>query len=195
MIPKIGLLGGSFNPFHLAHLHLALAAIQHLDLNEVQFIPAGQPWQKKGVLDASHRLAILSRSIQDIPKLSINTIEIERDGPSYTIDTVKALPIRAKYYWLMGTDQLNNFCTWHQWASILQYVQLVIIKRPHYDITAPQALQEELQKQQKSLIFLPFDEINLSSTMIRNKLMAHEDVSAFMHPDALQYIKQHHLYQ
>ncbi len=89
---KIGLLGGSFNPFHNAHLRLALTALSQLALDEVQLIPAGQPWQKTVSVSAEHRLAMLQLAIQEASQLKINPIEIERTGPSYTIDTVKKPP-------------------------------------------------------------------------------------------------------
>ena len=110
-IRKIGILGGSFNPIHNAHLRLALAAWQFLDLDQVHLMPAGQPWQKQALqVSAENRLAMLRLATQDTPQLLINTMEIERDGLTYTIDTLKELPPDAKYFWLMGSDQLNNFC-------------------------------------------------------------------------------------
>ncbi|MDY3331273.1 MAG: nicotinate (nicotinamide) nucleotide adenylyltransferase [Pelistega sp.] len=192
---KIGLLGGSFNPFHNAHLRLATTALSQLTLDEVQLIPAGQPWQKTVSVSAEHRLAMLKLAIQDQPQLKINTIEIERTGPSYTIDTVKNLPSDADYYWLMGSDQLNNFCTWRAWQNILDYVQLVVVKRPHYEVNPPQELLDTLDLNHQSLIFLDFDEIDLSSTHIRQKLLDGESVADFIHPDVLHYIQQNNLYQ
>lgn len=192
---KIGLLGGSFNPFHHAHLRLALTALSQLALDEVQLIPAGQPWQKEVSVSAEHRLAMLELAIQGTSHLKINPIEIERTGPSYTIDTVKNLPVNADYYWLMGSDQLNNFCTWKEWQTILHYVQLVVVKRPHYEVNPPQELLDTLAKNHQSLIFLNFDEIDLSSTHIRNKLMRGESVETFIHPDVLHYIEQNNLYK
>ncbi|ETD70407.1 nicotinate-nucleotide adenylyltransferase [Pelistega indica] len=193
---KIGLFGGSFNPFHLAHLRLALTALEELSLDEVQLIPAGQPWQKQPLsVNAEHRLKMLKLAIKDYPKIRINTIELEREGPSYTIDTVSSLPKQHNYYWLMGSDQLNNFATWNDWQSILLYVQLVIVKRPHYDISPPPELLNELKKINKSLIFMNFDEIDLSSTEIRHKINQGEDVSNLIEAKVYQYIKQHGLYR
>nr|AMP42113.1 putative nicotinate-nucleotide adenylyltransferase [uncultured bacterium IN-01] len=192
---KIGLLGGSFNPFHNAHLRLALTALSQLALDEVQLIPAGQPWQKTVAVSAEHRLAMLQLAIQGASQLTINPIEIERTGPSYTIDTVKNLPTHADYYWLMGSDQLNNFCTWKEWQAILHYVQLVVVKRPHYEVNPPQELLDTLAKNHQSLIFLHFDEIDLSSTHIRDKLMRGESVETFIHPDVLHYIEKNNLYK
>ena len=130
---KIGLLGGSFNPVHQAHIRLALTAFEQLQLDEVQLIPAGQPWQKKPLsVSNQDRLTMLQLAIRDYPVLQINTIELERTGPSYTIDTVSQLSRQKgeQYYWIMGSDQINNFCTWRQWQEIIDYVQLVALSIP-----------------------------------------------------------------
>ncbi len=192
---KTGLLGGSFNPIHKAHLRLALAAWEFLGLDQVQLLPAGQPWQKKPLqVSAQDRLAMLQLAIQDTPQLQINTLEIERDGPTYTIDTLKSLPRGPEYFWLMGSDQLNNFSTWRAWQEILDYVQLVVVQRPGYAIQIPQELQEELDQGKHKLIFMPFAELAISSTEIRQKLQNQDDVSALVPAPVLDYIKQENLY-
>ena len=193
---KIGLFGGSFNPIHNAHLRLALSAWQFLDLAQVQLLPAGQPWQKKPLqVSAENRLAMLRLAIQDMPQLQINTMEIERDGPTYTIDTLKSLPPDANYYWLMGSDQLNNFCTWKAWQEILDYVQLVVVQRPGYQAQVPPELADELRHKNDHLIMMPFDELDISSSEIRQKLLNKQDVSTLVPTAVLDYIKAWGLYQ
>ena len=193
---KIGLFGGSFNPIHNAHLRLALSAWQFLDLAQVQLLPAGQPWQKKPLqVSAANRLAMLRLAIQDMPQLQINTMEIERDGPTYTIDTLKSLPPDANYYWLMGSDQLNNFCTWNAWQEILDYVQLVVVQRPGYQAQVPPELADELRHKNDHLIMMPFDELDISSSEIRQKLLNKQDVSTLVPTAVLDYIKAWGLYQ
>ena len=195
-IRKIGILGGSFNPIHNAHLRLALAAWQFLDLDQVHLMPAGQPWQKQALqVSAENRLAMLRLATQDTPQLLINTMEIERDGLTYTIDTLKELPPDAKYFWLMGSDQLNNFCTWNAWQEILDYVQLVVVQRPGYQPQVPPELQDELRQKNKHLIMMPFDELDISSSEIRQKLSNKQDVSTLVPAAVLDYIKEHNLYR
>lgn len=198
---KIGLLGGSFNPVHQAHIRLALTALKQLHLDEVQLLPAGIPWQKAPLSVSNHdRLAMLQLAIQDHPELSINTLELERAGPSYTIETVRQLPCLSgeKYYWIMGSDQINNFCTWRQWQEIINYVQLVVAIRPHHKITPPDELSHVLQQQGKSLLFIDMETMDLSSTQIRQQIRQSihhpEDMQQQLHPDVLRYIQQHHLY-
>lgn len=194
---KIGLLGGSFNPIHLAHIRLATTALQQLSLDEVQLIPAGQPWQKAPLaVSSEQRLAMLKIAIKGIAGLRINTIELERKGPSYTIDTLRELPRQSgeRYYWLMGTDQINNFCTWRAWQEILDYVQLVVAKRPDYAFTPPVELLTVLQQKGCNLIFLNMPEIDLSSTAVRQKLLDHAPVDNLLNPAVLAYIQAHKLY-
>lgn len=195
---KIGLLGGSFNPVHLAHIQLAITALTQLGLNEVQLIPAGQPWQKAPLsVKSEHRLRMLQLAITGIPGLTINTIELTRSGASYTIDTLRALPKQSgeQYYWLMGADQLNNFCTWKEWQAILDYVQLVIAKRPNYSLIPPSPLMTALKQHDHSLHILEMPEIDLSSTHIRQKLIHQESTDGLLAPSVQAYIHQHHLYQ
>ena len=129
---RIGLFGGSFDPVHSAHLALARTALSSLKLHQVQLIPAGQPWQR-APLGASpgQRLDMLKLAVGNTPGLVINPIEIERNGPTYTIETLEALTVGPEYFWLLGSDQLVNFCTWNRWQEIVQRVTLVVAQRRH----------------------------------------------------------------
>src|SRR5690606_28274201 len=111
-VKRVGLLGGSFDPVHRAHLALARAALSELELDQVQLIPAGNPWQRAPLRAAgSHRLRMIELAIDGDPRLAANPIELERDGPTYTIDTLKPLPQDATYVGLLGTEQLASSCT------------------------------------------------------------------------------------
>lgn len=192
---KIGLLGGSFNPVHNAHLALAQTALEALSLDEVQLIPAGNPWQKQALaVSGQDRLEMLALAISGHPGMVINDIEITREGPTYTIDTLKALPASASYYWLLGTDQLANFCSWHQWEEILDHVTLVVAQRNTHPFEVPQLLAEKLQQKGKKLITLSFKAMDISSTDIRQRLANQQDVSRFLPKPVLAYIRQHKLY-
>lgn len=192
---KTGLLGGSFNPVHNAHLALAQTALDTLHLDEVQLIPAGNPWQKQALpVNGQQRLEMLRLAIADRPGMVANDIEIAREGATYTIDTLKALPPNASYYWLLGTDQLANFCTWHQWKDILDYVTLVVAKRNTHPLEVPRLLAEKLQQKGKKLITLSFEAMDISSSDIRQRLAKQQDVSQLIPHPVLEYIRQHKLY-
>lgn len=192
---KIGLLGGSFNPVHLAHIKLALSALEQLPLEHVELLPAGQPWQKDELsVSKEHRLTMLKIAAEGHPKIKFNTMEIERDGPTYTIDTVRQLDPNIDYYWLMGTDQLQNFPTWNGWEEIMQNLTLVVAKRPEYSSEIPQVMVDA-QVPGKEIIQILFDEMDISSTEARRRLANNEDVSNYIHADVIDYIKAHKLYQ
>ncbi|MBK1781044.1 nicotinate (nicotinamide) nucleotide adenylyltransferase [Advenella sp. WQ 585] len=192
---KIGLLGGSFNPVHNAHLALAHTALDALSLDEVQFIPVGNPWQKQALTaNGQQRLDMLGLAITGQPGMTVNDIEITRQGATYTIDTLKALPENACYYWLLGTDQLANFCTWHQWEDIINHVTLVVAQRNTHPFEVPRPLAEKLQQKGKKLITLSFEAVDISSSDIRQRLANHHDVNGLLPQPVLEYIRQHKLY-
>ncbi|MGH8842497.1 MAG: nicotinate-nucleotide adenylyltransferase [Advenella sp.] len=193
---KIGLLGGSFNPVHLAHLAMARTALRALNLDEVQLIPAGNPWQKQPLrISGAQRLEMLALAIADEPGIVVNDIEINREGATYTIDTLRNLPRDAKYYWLLGTDQLNNFCTWQNWQEITDYVTLTVAWRTGYPLHIPQELDALLRRDGKGLITLPFKAMDVSSTEIRSRIQQGQDASAFVPAPVLDYINTHGLYR
>lgn len=191
---RIGLLGGSFDPVHRAHIALACAAYQALGLNQVQLIPAAQPWQRSP-LQASNedRLHMLELACRDEPFLSINTLELERHGPTYTIDTLDRLPDTTSYIWILGADQLANFCSWHRWQDILTRVQLAVAHRPGSP-SPPHALTQALEKNGQGLLHIPFEPSDISATTIRQKLAKGEAVDDMLNPLVLDYIRAHNLY-
>lgn len=189
----VGLLGGSFNPVHRAHIALAQAACEALSLDYVELIPAAHPWQR-GDLGASpeQRLQMLQLACTTDPRLRVNPIEIQRAGTTYTIDTLLALPAGPHYLWILGADQLANFCTWHRWRDIVRLVTLAVAQRPGASTQAPDALAAVLPE--GSLLHIPFAPQDVSATAIRQALAQGQDVSALLDPGVLDYIRAHQLY-
>lgn len=196
---RIGLLGGSFDPVHHAHLLLAIAARQHLALDDLQLLPAAQPWQRAPLgASAEHRLAMLRLAIAEHPGISINTLEIDRAGPTYTIDTLRELGAGENehtYYWVLGSDQLANFCTWRAWEEIVRRVHLAVAERPGAQVTPPAALQQELTRLERQILPLPFTPTRISSTEIRNRVAAGLPIDGMTPPAVVDYIRTHRLYQ
>jgi len=193
---RIGLLGGSFDPVHAAHIGLAQAALREIALDAVQLIPAADPWQRPPLAaSAQHRLEMLQLAIADIPGLSVNPIECQRGGASYTLDTLLALPGDAAYTWIFGADQLRNFCTWHRWQDIAARVDFAVAARPGVSLVAPPALQNRLKETGRTLHRLDFDEMSVSATDIRERLARGESVVDCLAPATLTYIQTHRLYQ
>lgn len=195
-IKKIGLLGGSFDPVHLSHIALAESAWSTLGLDQVQLLPAASPWQRQTLSASSrHRLAMLQLAIGQRPWLQVNPIEIERGGATYTIDTLLQLPTGPEYYWILGSDQLQNFCTWHRWEEIAQRVRLAVAVRPGSATQPPEPLQAMLKRQDATLFTLPFTPSSISATRIRQDLSAGNSTQGLLDVAVAQYIQQNALYQ
>lgn len=192
---RIGLLGGSFDPVHIAHIDLANAALTFLELDQVQFIPAANPWQKASLgASEEQRLAMLKLAIDSQSHLQINPVEIERGGATYTYDTVSQLPTQHHYFWILGADQLENFDTWHRWQDILHYVDLAVAQRPGASSVAPPEVQKHLHQLGKTLHTIDFAPTPISATLIRNRLQKHQSVTNMLSPPVERYIQQHNLY-
>ena len=198
-LKKIGVLGGTFDPPHIGHLRLATYFAKLLHLDALLLIPSGEPWQKgSGITSAEVRLQLteaagidLARAFlySNIPtQVGVDRIEIDRAGPSYAIDTVRALRERfgpaASLIWLMGADSLVALPSWNSWEKLSQYVNFAVATRPHHDLKveitpAVSAFLKEhqtteaiaLENSPAGLIYI--DEtlhIDLSSTSLRAQL-------------------------
>ncbi len=189
---RVGLLGGTFDPVHTAHVALAHAALAGLQLDEVRWIPAGRPWQKGGITDAVHREAMVRLAIADQPRFSIDRIEIERQGASYTLDTVRALQQRepgTEWFLIIGQDQYAGLHTWGNWPDLLARVTLAVANRPG----VPAAVHPDVLAHPHRAV--PLAMLDISSTDIRARVAAGQDISQLVPPQVARYIDQHQLYK
>ncbi len=196
---RVGLMGGSFDPVHRAHVELAETALRHLRLDEVRWIPVGQPWQKARQLAApQHRLAMVQAATAHEPRFVVDPIELNRDGPSYTWDTVRALQAASttptSWFLIIGQDQYANFPTWQGWHELLQALTLAVACRGHDLPAAPQALAGLQHRVEE----LPMPPLNVSSTDIRARLARGEDpltlAPELVSEPVARYIATHQLY-
>jgi nicotinate-nucleotide adenylyltransferase len=190
---RTGLLGGTFDPVHVAHVALARAALQALQLDEVRWIPAGQPWQKtRQVTAAHHREAMVRLAIADEPRFMLDRIELERSGPSYTLDTVKALSAahpNTEWVLIVGADQYASLHTWVDWRELLGRVTLAVANRPG----APPAVHPEVLAFPHRAVPLPM--LDISSTDVRQLAQSGADIGALVPPEVARYIETHRLYR
>jgi nicotinate-nucleotide adenylyltransferase len=202
-IRRVGLMGGSFDPVHTAHLALARTALAHLSLDQVRWIPVGQPWQKARRLAApEHRLAMVTLATQGEPRFTVDDIEIRRDGPSYTLDTVRELQARgglgqeARNHWflIIGQDQYANLPTWHGWHELIDRVTLAVACRGDQQPRPARELADTPHR----MVVLPMPPMTVSSTDIRARLAqgdAADTLAPAMVPPAVaRYIANHQLY-
>ena len=173
----IAILGGSFNPVHFGHLKMAEAAMESTHFSKVLFIPTGTPYHKeqKDLLPFSDRLKLLELAIENCPDFDCSPIEGERDGNSYTIDTVRELlrqnPTNS-YSLLIGTDQFLTLRSWHKIKELGQLVDFYVANRNgEMEFSTFQKEREALEKELSlHCILFPMPAINLSSTEIRKRL-------------------------
>lgn len=198
-LKKIGVLGGTFDPPHIGHLKLAIHFAKTLHLDELILIPSGEPWQKGSEITSKEiRFELTEAAGIDLAKallylkiptqVSIDRLEIERTGPSYSIDTAKTLRERygpqASLIWLTGVDSLIHLPTWNSWQDLFKYMNFAVATRPNYDLAAQMSpeIKKTLKEHQTpdllALETIPYgliyiDEglsVDLSSTDLRNRL-------------------------
>jgi nicotinate-nucleotide adenylyltransferase len=195
LLKAAGLFGGSFDPPHLAHLALAQAALAQLELERLVWLPARQSPHKAGREPASgaHRVAMLQRLADGEPRFSIDARELDRVGPSYTVDTLRELLAEqpGRRWWLViGQDQYARFDTWHQWREILALAGLAVAARDADAVRAAPGLSGISH----SLRILEMPALPHSATTVRTRAAAGLDVSALVGAPVARYIADHHLY-
>jgi len=159
---RTGILGGTFDPIHMAHLHAGETALYQADLDRVLFVPAGAPWQKgdRPLTGAAHRLEMIRLAITDTEGFEVDDREIERDGPTYTIDTVLSFPEDEELSLILGADAALGLPTWHRWEEVLDRVSLLVVPRPGTDA-------REVQSVLPQAVFLDMAVLEISGTEIR----------------------------
>lgn len=200
-IPKIGILGGTFNPPHLGHLHAATLAKDTLALDKVLFIPTNIPPHKalpEHTASAADRCEMIRRLLQGIPWATLDDMEIQRGGPSYTVDTLRALAARerAQFYWIIGTDMLLSFDRiWRAPREIAQLATLAVCARANDDWNAIEHKTALLERTLNAhIVLLRGDSLPISSTELREGDDRNAYLRAYLPPAVADFIKQTHLY-
>ena len=195
---RIGVLGGTFDPVHNGHLSIANALRAALDLERVVWVPAGRPPHKSGQIVSSNRdrLAMLDLALAGSVDDQIDTIDIERSGPSYTADTLEILAERfapARLFFLMGEDSLRDLPTWHDPERLLRAAELAVAARPGVDVDL-ESVARQVPTVRGRVHLVPTEEMAISSSEIRRRVKEHQSIQGCV-PEAVEaYILDHGLY-
>ncbi len=188
MSKKIGILGGTFDPPHLGHLLIA-SEVQHaLALSEIWFIPNQIPPHKQldHFTNSDHRLNMIKIAVKDHADFSVNTIELEREGPSYTYDTLRLLREEFPehtFYFIIGADMIEYLPNWHKIDEVIKLVTFVGVKRSGYQTNTPYPVLE-----------VEIPQFEVSSTMLRERLRKGGNTEFLIQDDVRRYIEENQLY-
>ncbi|HIP97457.1 MAG TPA: nicotinate-nucleotide adenylyltransferase, partial [Anaerolineae bacterium] len=169
---RIGVLGGTFDPIHIAHLAIAEEARTQLGLDKVVFVPAGLPPHKMDVhvSPAEHRLAMVKLAIADNPHFEVSRVDIDRFGPCYTVDTIALLRKEwepdVEIYFIMGSDSLADILTWHKPDRLIRLCRIVAVGRPGYRVDMDE-LERCLPGASQRILFINSPQLDVSSSEIQ----------------------------
>jgi nicotinate-nucleotide adenylyltransferase len=198
---NIGLLGGTFDPIHSGHLVIAEAARLKLELSRIIFVPAGQPWLKtdREISPAIHRVEMVRLAIAGKASFELSTVEVDRPGPSYSVDTVSILSQQlgagAKLFFLVGWDSLAEIPEWQEPGRLIQLCTLVAVTRPGLSRPDLKLLESSVPGINKSVVWLDISPIDISSTEIRDRVARRQSIHGMIPENVEIYIKENKLYR
>lgn len=212
---KTGILGGTFNPIHLAHLRIAEEAQKEFRLDRVLFIPAADPPHKDidGEVSFAHRFAMVERAIREYPCFQASDLEIRRSGKSFSVDTLEILqredPAGERFF-IIGLDSYRDIASWKDFTRLFSLCHLVVATRPGIAVEnpldpLPVAIRRDfcydsragkiLHKSGNYVFFLSGTHLDISSTQVRQRLIEGQSVSRLVPPTVAEYIEEHGLYR
>ena len=206
----IGLFGGTFDPIHYAHLRTALEVQQRLELAELRFIPAAiPPHRPQPLASAQQRLDMVRLAILDQPGMTVDGLELDREGPSYMVDTLASLRAElgdVPLVLILGMDALLGLPAWHQWTRLIGLAHIAVMERPGVVLPEQGELAELVrahrtedtarlaQQPAGSLCFVPVSQLAISATDIRSQLAAGTSPRFLLPDPVLDYIREEALY-
>lgn len=192
----MGLLGGTFDPIHDGHLAIAQRVRAVLGLAGVVFIPAGIPPHKPGqaVSPGADRAAMIALAIAADPRFSLSTIELDRPGPSYTVDTLAALAAGQALEFILSAEAFAGFPGWHQPSRILELARLAVVPRAGARPIDTGWLDAQLPTWRDRVDFVDAPPIDVSASVIRDRVRAGLSIDGLVPAAVADYIQTHHLY-
>ncbi len=188
---RLGVMGGTFDPIHHGHLVAASEVASAFNLDGVLFVPTGEPWQKIAVTDGEHRYLMSVIATASNPRFTVSRVDIDRDGPTYTIDTLKdvsaAFP-EAELFFITGADAIKQILEWKDVDQIWSLAHFVAVTRPGHLLELPEAPKGAI-----SVLEIPA--LAISSTDVRARVAKGDPVWYLVPDGVVQYIGKHNLYQ
>ena len=197
---RLGVLGGTFDPIHDGHLKIANAALHQLELDRILFIPTGKPWLRAVCPRATRRqrLAMTLLGTQDETRFSVSAVETGREGPTYTVDTLRLLrqqlPDDTEILFIVGEDSARSISSWHEPKKILASCSLVVIERPDVEGFNVQNLDAIHPGSAQHTVVIKGLDLDISATEVRSRCAAGLTLAGWVPPKVEQYIVQHKLY-
>jgi nicotinate-nucleotide adenylyltransferase len=187
---RLGIFGGTFDPVHIAHLQAALEAHYALALDRTLLVVAPEPWQKgdRALAPPEVRYEMVAAAVADLPGLEASRVELERDGPTYTVDTVEALRARdgdVDLFLIIGADVASNIETWHRAPELRDLVTLAVVTRDGNERVAPDGWRVE---------HVAMPRLDVSSTDVRERVAQGRPVEVMVPSGALRVLRAHDLY-
>ena len=196
----VGILGGTFDPVHLGHLVIAEEVRVRLGLDKTIFIPAGEPWlkQSRPITPAVHRVEMVRRAISSNPHFVLSLLEIERAGPTHTIDTVtmlkQMLGAQVELFLILGLDTLMQLPEWRKPDQLIKLCRLAVVNRPGYDLSDISRLEEALHGVSSCISEVKVPDIGISSTEIRERVKKGVSIRYLVPTAVEEYIAERGLY-
>lgn len=200
----LGILGGTFDPIHLGHTHIATQVVARLDLEQIQFMPCALPVHRNSPhADATQRCDMIQLALQGSPRFTLNRLELERSGPSYTVDSLRRMHRQDRQLVLiLGGDAFNGFSTWQSPAEILELAHLVVCRRPGYVVDEQlyaehrvDSVGELRQRRSGGILLMSVDAVDCSASQLREDLYRGLATDKCLESEVAHYIQQHNLYR
>lgn len=189
--PRIGVMGGTFDPIHHGHLVAASEVAQSFDLDEVIFVPTGEPWQKKRVTAGEHRYLMTVIATASNPRFTVSRVDLDREGPTYTIDTLRELKEErpgAELYFITGADAIAQILSWRNHDELWKLAHFVAVSRPGHELDTADLPSADVSQ-------LEIPALAISSTDCRDRVRSGNPVWYLVPDGVVQYIAKHHLYR
>ena len=189
--PRVGVMGGTFDPVHHGHLVAASEVAQWFDLDEVIFVPTGEPWQKTEVSPSEHRYLMTVIATASNPRFTVSRVDIDRDGPTYTIDTLRDLKAQrpdAELFFITGADAIAQILSWRDHDELWNLAHFVAVSRPGHVLNTDGLPSDDVSQ-------LEIPALAISSTDCRDRVQRGHPVWYLVPDGVVQYIAKHHLYR